>query len=212
MKNRKLILALLFYPFGIFSVLGLMLSRRKKLVLATFAITAYLFAVTFIPASTNVEIQAEKWEYGYLGGLGIAGDYSKLVGDSDAFTETTTSTSPALSEGNYIAQNSNTTKPYTSGTKPTTTRLKTKTTKTVTKSSSRVTTSTAVTTTSKSVIYLSNESKVYSDWNLNTVHTDSGCQKLKGTVVIMTFKQAIEEQISYCSECADTVVYIPNNE
>jgi len=223
MKNKKLALALLFYPFGVFGIIGLMLSRRKKIVFVTFALTAYLFAMTFIPlSSTNFEIKAEKWKYGYSGGLGINRTYSESenISDNDVSSETTSTVTSLSADNRYTeslhrvdytdeVNSRTTTKPTTA--RATSTKTKTPKVKTSSRTTTSKATSTTTTTASKPIIYLNDESKVYSDWNLMTVHTDKECQKLKGTVLVMSFEEAIKEQIPYCSKCADTVIYVTND-
>lgn len=93
----------------------------------------------------------------------------------------------------------------------TTTETTTSKTTTKTKKKSKPKKTTTTTTTAKRpIIYLTDESEVYTNMSYSYMHTDYNCKNFRGTIVIMTFKQSCKLCIPYCEECASTVLYVPS--
>lgn len=63
------------------------------------------------------------------------------------------------------------------------------------------------------IVYLSDDSEVYTSLSFDYIHTDLSCPVLtpdpSHEYVILTFKQAMKKKIIYCPECGNTILYTP---
>ncbi|MBQ6568922.1 MAG: hypothetical protein IJL87_01555 [Clostridia bacterium] len=183
-KNRIKLLILLCFPFGILPALFFILDRQKVIgALLTAAVCAVLFYPAFASHPETV-IRAQNWRY-------------------EAPEQTTTSTVTAAT----VTTTTVTETPKTSKTTKPKTR---KTTKRTTKKTTAPKTTT--TTVKKDIIYLYDDSEVYTNLSNTYMHTDYTCKNLRGTIVIMTFEQSCRLAIPYCPVCADTIIYVPPEE